>query len=79
MTTYAPLDVLKPVADGIWIVDSGPLHAVGAIPLPVRMTVMQLEDGGIVLHSPTRYDPSLRETIESLGPIRHIVAPNSAH
>ncbi|MGV1873740.1 DUF4336 domain-containing protein [Agrobacterium rosae] len=79
MTTYAPLDILKPVGDGIWIVDSGPLHAAGAIPLPVRMTVMQLEDGGILLHSPTRYDPVLRQEIESLGPIRHIVAPNSAH
>jgi hypothetical protein len=22
--TYPPLDVLKPVAEGIWIVDSGP-------------------------------------------------------
>lgn len=79
MTTYAPLDILKTVGDGIWIVDSGPLHAAGAIPLPVRMTVMQLEDGGIVLHSPTRYDPVLRQEIESLGAIRHIVAPNSAH
>ena len=49
MTTYAPLDILKPVGDGIWIVDSGPLHAAGAIPLPVRMTVMKLEGGGIVL------------------------------
>ena len=67
MTTYAPLDILKPIDDGIWIVDSGPLHAAGAVPLPVRMTVMQLEDGGIVLHSPTRYDPGLRQEIESLG------------
>ena len=24
--TYPPLDVPKPVADGIWIVDSGPLR-----------------------------------------------------
>ncbi|ACS60664.1 conserved hypothetical protein (plasmid) [Rhizobium leguminosarum bv. trifolii WSM1325] len=79
MTTYAPLDILKPVGDGIWIVDSGPLAAAGAIPLPIRMTVMQLGDGSIVLHSPTRYDISLRQEIESLGAIRHIVAPNSAH
>lgn len=49
MTTFASLDILKPVGDGIWIADIGPLHAVGAIPLPVRMTVMKLEDGGIVL------------------------------
>jgi hypothetical protein len=40
---------------------------------------MQLGDGGIVLHSPTRYDLALRQEIERLGPIRHIVAPNSAH
>lgn len=79
MTTYAPLDILKPIDDCLWIVDSGPLHVAGAIPLPVRMTVMQLGDGGIVLHSPTRYDRSLGQEIERLGPIRHVVAPNSAH
>jgi hypothetical protein len=79
MATYPPLDILKPVADGIWIVDSGPLHAGGVIPLPIRMTVMQMEDCGIILHSPTRYDHSLRHDIERHGPIRHIVAPNSAH
>jgi hypothetical protein len=79
MTTYAPLDILKHLGESIWIVDSGPLHAVGVIPLPVRMTVLQLTGGGIVLHSPTRYDQSLRQEIEKLGPIRHIIAPNSAH
>ncbi len=36
--TYPPLDVAKPVAPGIWIVDSGPLSVMG-IPVPVRMTV----------------------------------------
>src|SRR5215212_533607 len=27
--TYPPLDVLKPVADGLWVVDSGPLRVFG--------------------------------------------------
>ena len=76
--TYPPLDVLKPVADGVWIVDSGPLRALG-IPLPVRMTVIRLHDGGIWLHSPTRYDARLHRDIAALGPIRHMVAPNVAH
>jgi hypothetical protein len=76
--TYPPLDVLKPVADGVWIVDSGPLRALG-IPLPVRMTVVRLRDGSVWLHSPTRYDARLRRDIEALGPIRHLVAPNIAH
>jgi pimeloyl-ACP methyl ester carboxylesterase len=65
MTTYPPLDVLKLFGNGIWVVDSGPLHAGGVLPLPVRMTVMQLEDGGIILHSTTRHDRALQ--IDSCG------------
>lgn len=76
--TYPPLDVLKPVADGLWIVDSGPLRALG-MPLPVRMSVVRLDNGDIWLHSPTRYDPALHQAIAALGPIRHLVAPNVAH
>lgn len=75
---YPPLDVLKPVADGIWIVDSGPLHFMG-LALPVRMTVVRLRSGDLWLHSPTRFRPELKAAIEALGPIRHLVAPNAAH
>jgi uncharacterized protein DUF4336 len=76
--TYPPLDVLKPVAEGVWIVDSGPLRIMG-IPVPVRMTVVRLGGGDMWLHSPTRYGEELRRAIEQLGPIRHLVAPNVAH
>ncbi len=76
--TYPPLDVLKPVAEGVWIVDSGPLRILG-MPLPVRMTVIRLGDGSLWLHSPTRYDADLHRALAALGPIRHLVAPNIAH
>lgn len=76
--TYPPLDVLKPVADGVWIVDSGPLRMLG-IPLPVRMTVMRIGNGDLWLHSPTRYDERLRAELERHGRIRHLVAPDVAH
>lgn len=76
--TYPPLDVLKPVAEGVWIVDSGPLRVLG-MPLPVRMSVVRLGDGSLWLHSPTRYDAALHRAIAALGPIRHLVAPNIAH
>lgn len=75
--TYPPLDRLKPIAPDLWIVDSGPLS--GILPLPVRMTVMRLGDGSVWLHSPTRFDETLAWSIEALGPIRHLVAPNIAH
>lgn len=76
--TYPSLDVLKPVAENLWIVDSGPQQAMG-LTLPVRMTVIRLGNGDIWLHSPTRFNSELRREIETLGPIRHLVAPNIAH
>lgn len=77
--TYPPLDTPKRVAENIWIVDSGPMKAMNVILIPVRMTVIRLANGDLVLHSPTRFTPGLRQELEALGPIRHLVAPNSAH
>src|SRR5690349_10705645 len=77
-TVYPPLDVLKPVAPDIWIVDSGPLHAMG-LAIPVRMTVVRLKSGDLWLHSPTRYDEGLDSELHRIGTIRHLVAPNVAH
>jgi hypothetical protein len=75
---YPPLDKLKPVAPDLWIVDSGPLRAMG-VAIPVRMTVVRLSSGDLWLHSPTRYEEGLRHSLEQVGPIRHLVAPNVAH
>ncbi|MCG6203632.1 DUF4336 domain-containing protein [Rhodopseudomonas sp. HC1] len=75
---YVPTDTLKSVADGVWIVDSGPLSAMG-LSVPVRMTVVRLRSGEIWLHSPTGYSDRLRIELERLGPIAHLVAPNIAH
>ena len=76
--TYPPVDVLKPVAEGLWIVDSGPLSAYG-LALPLRMTVGRLSSGDLWLHSPTRFDGELKREMEKIGPIRHLVAPDIAH
>ncbi len=77
--TYPPLDIPKALADEIWIVDSGPLKAMGFVPLPVRMTAVKLADGSLLLHSPTRFTTDLHRRLTAIGPIRHLVAPNSAH
>ncbi len=76
--TYPPLNVPKPVCDGVWIIDSGPQHLLG-LTFPVRMTVVRLVDGGLWLHSPTKHTPQLLAALEALGPIRHLVAPDTAH
>jgi len=75
---YPPLDTPKPVADDVFIVDSVMSGLMGKV-LPVRMTVVRLPDGGLLLHSPTRFGIGLKRELERLGPIRHLVAPNIAH
>src|SRR5579864_6488742 len=78
-TTYAPLNVLKPVAEGIWVVDSGPFRVAGFIPVPVRMTVVRLNNGGMWLHSPTQWSEALQRSVENLGPVQHLIVPNPFH
>jgi hypothetical protein len=75
---YPPLDTPKPVAEGVHVVDSEMQTGIGLV-LPVRMTVIQLRDGSLLLHSPTRFTESLRREVEALGRVRHLVAPNVAH
>lgn len=76
--TYPPLDTPKPVAKDVWLVDSGPQRVLG-LPLPARMVVLRLADGGLWLHSPTRFSPALAAALTALGPIRHLVSPGTAH
>lgn len=75
--TYPPLDVPKPVTKGVWIVDSA--HHMAGAPLPVRMTVLQLGGGDLLLHSPTRFTPRTEAALQQIGPITHVVAPNTVH
>ena len=76
--TYPPLDVPKPIAPDLWIVDSGPIHVAG-LTLPIRMTIVRLQEGDLLIHSPTRFTPDLGREIDALGTVRHLIAPNIAH
>ncbi|MBZ9672797.1 DUF4336 domain-containing protein [Mesorhizobium sp. ES1-3] len=79
---YAPIDVLKPAAADVWIVD-GPEIEFGLgwlkVPFTTRMTVVRLRGGDLVLHSPVRHTAALQTAVEALGPIRYLIAPNSLH
>ena len=79
---YEPLDVPRPVADDVWIVD-GPIVAMSlplvSVPFPSRMTIVRLADGGLWLHSPTPPTDALVARIAALGPVRHLVSPNRLH
>lgn len=44
-----------------------------------RMAVVKLADGSLWIHSPVELDASLRQALEELGPVGHIVSPNYEH
>jgi hypothetical protein len=79
---YEPINTLKLVAPGLWIVD-GPIVRMAALggsaPFTTRMTVARLADGGLWCHSPVAPDSSLFAAVDALGPVRHLVSPNKLH
>jgi hypothetical protein len=75
--------ILKEHAPGLWTADG---QADIAVPkflrkydFSTRMTVIRLADGGLFLHSPVRLTEGLRAEIDTIGPVRAIVAPNKTH
>ncbi|MEL0028700.1 MAG: DUF4336 domain-containing protein [Perlucidibaca sp.] len=68
---------LEPVAEDIWTA-AAPLSLVG-LRIGTRMTVIRLSGGGVALHSPVPADLEMVAEINALGPVRHIICPNSFH
>ncbi len=79
---YLPLNTLKPVADAVWTVDGpeiGMRYLGTTLPFPTRMTVVRLPSGEIWIHSPTAWDEGLARTVEKLGRVAFLIAPNTLH
>src|SRR5262249_24410658 len=81
---YEPINVYKPVASNIGIVD-GPFEylTIGGAKLPLpfttRMTVVRLSNDDLFLHSPIKFDVRLANELLGLGAVRHLVSPNQFH
>ena len=83
-TLYEPINVYKPLAPDIGIVD-GPFEyfTVAGIRMPMpfttRMTVVRLGNGDLFLHSPVAYEERLAIALQRLGEVRHLISPNQWH
>jgi len=81
---YEPINVYKPLAPHIGIVD-GPFEylTVAGVRLPLpfttRMTVVRLGNGDLFLHSPIAFSRDLANDLRSRGTVRHLVSPNQFH
>ncbi|MBW4647708.1 MAG: DUF4336 domain-containing protein [Kastovskya adunca ATA6-11-RM4] len=79
---YEPIDTLKSVDEDIWIVD-GPIVRMAMYgtftPFPTRMTIVRLSNGELWCHSPIELTQSLKDQIDTLGSVRHLISPNKIH
>lgn len=79
---YTPIGTLKPVADGVWIIDGpeiGMRYFGLRVPFTTRATVVRLPDGALWIHSPVDVNQSLADALQAIGPVVHLVAPNTLH
>ena len=72
-----PLALQEYIAGQIWLC-SYPVNYL-CIELYARMTVIRLDDGGLMLHSPCEIDDDMRRALGELGEVRYIVAPGTFH
>lgn len=65
------------VADRLWSLER-PVRFSG-VRLRARTTVVRLDDGGLLLHSPAPPTEALAAELRALGPVRWLVIPNCFH
>ena len=69
--------MLEYIPNQIWIKEY-PIRYAGTT-FNSRMTVIRLQSGGLMLHSPSEIDKSTKAEIKALGKVEFIVAPGSYH
>lgn len=70
--------MLAPFAKDIWIAE-GPVVAVAGFGYGTRTAIIRLSGGGLFVWSPIALDQELKSHVDALGPVHHIVAPNTLH
>ncbi|WP_020410813.1 DUF4336 domain-containing protein [Hahella ganghwensis] len=71
------LTTLEPVAENLWTV-SAPQNFL-IFHVGTKMTVVRLSNGTLLLHSPVSISHQVKEALDELGPVSHIVCPNLFH
>ena len=67
------------LAANLWVVDRPFKLPYVRVEVGTRMTCIRLTGGRLVLHSPVKLDAALRQSLDALGEIKAIVAPNRLH
>ena len=69
---------MEKLANEIWVVDGKTVNFF-FLPFTTRMTVIKLANGDLWVHSPIYLSDALKNQIDRLGPVKHLIAPNHLH
>lgn len=71
---------MTPFGSDLWLVDGPAVTGAAGFRFPTRMAVIWLPgDRGVWVWSPVALTRDIRGAVDALGPVRHLVAPNSLH
>lgn len=70
--------MLEEFGPSIYLAD-GPTVSFYGFPYPTRMAVVRLSNGNAWVWSPVALTSELIDSINAIGPVRHIVSPNKIH
>lgn len=71
--------MIESFADDIRIANGPTVNGAGGFHFPTRMVIVRLESGGLFVWSPIALTADLRDAVDALGPVEHIIGPNSLH
>jgi Domain of unknown function (DUF4336) len=70
--------MLKRIAENVWAHEKDIRMGPG-MNMPGRATILRLDDGRLIVHSPLAIDDATAKEIDALGDVRFLVAPNCMH
>jgi hypothetical protein len=71
-------ELLMEFGPNIWV-GEGPVVPFLGFPYPTRMAVIRLQDKGLFVWSPIALSPGLKQEVDALGTVSHLVSPNKLH
>lgn len=71
---------MTPLGSEAWLFDGPSVTGAAGFEFPTRMAVIRLPGhGGLWVWSPVALTEDVRRAVDALGPVRHLIAPNSLH
>jgi hypothetical protein len=70
--------MIERVDEGIWLAEGRTVSFYG-VPYPTRSVIVRLNNGDLWIWSPIELTSDLRQSVDAIGPVRHLVSPNKLH